>query len=109
MARANRHFLPGCIWHITHRCHKRESLLKFARDRRPEWTESIGVGSESFLRAIKERLGIRAKGRKVVRGENRFELREVSVLYVDVFGVGNVDLSAKNKFFWRQSFKKLAS
>lgn len=34
MARANRHFLPGQIWHITHRCHKRAFLLKFARDRR---------------------------------------------------------------------------
>ena len=34
MARANRHFLPGHLWHITHRCHEREFLLKFARDRR---------------------------------------------------------------------------
>jgi putative transposase len=33
MPRANRHFLPGQIWHITHRCHKKEYLLKFARDR----------------------------------------------------------------------------
>lgn len=33
MARANRHHLPGCIWHITHRCHKKEFLLKFAHDR----------------------------------------------------------------------------
>ena len=34
MPRANRHFLPSYVWHITHRCHKREFLLKFARDRR---------------------------------------------------------------------------
>jgi putative transposase len=33
MARANRHRIPGCIWHITHRCHKKEFLLKFAQDR----------------------------------------------------------------------------
>jgi len=33
MARAKRHFIPGYIWHITHRCHKREFLLKFSRDR----------------------------------------------------------------------------
>ena len=33
MARAKRHFIPGYIWHITHRCHKREFLLKFAKDR----------------------------------------------------------------------------
>ena len=33
MARANRHFIPGCIWHITHRCHQKEFLLRFAHDR----------------------------------------------------------------------------
>ena len=33
MPRANRSFLPGYVWHITHRCHKREFLLKFAKDR----------------------------------------------------------------------------
>ena len=34
MARAKRHYIPGHIWHITHRCHKREFLLKFSKDRR---------------------------------------------------------------------------
>ena len=33
MPRANRHFLPGYVWHITHRCHRKNFLLKFARDR----------------------------------------------------------------------------
>jgi len=33
MPRANRHFIPGLVWHITHRCHRREFLLKFVRDR----------------------------------------------------------------------------
>lgn len=34
MPRANRHFVPGLVWHLTHRCHKKEFLLKFLRDRR---------------------------------------------------------------------------
>src|SRR6056297_3313662 len=33
MPRANRYFLPNHVWHITHRCHKKEFLLKFAKDR----------------------------------------------------------------------------
>jgi REP element-mobilizing transposase RayT len=33
MARANRHYIPGFIWHITHRCHRKEFLLKFYKDR----------------------------------------------------------------------------
>jgi putative transposase len=32
--RANRYFLPGQIWHITHRCHEKAFLLKFSKDRR---------------------------------------------------------------------------
>ncbi|HKX48912.1 MAG TPA: transposase, partial [Candidatus Binatia bacterium] len=30
MPRASRHFLAGCIWHITHRCHQ-AFLLKLPR------------------------------------------------------------------------------
>jgi putative transposase len=33
MPRANRQFIPGLNWHITHRCHNRKFLLRFARDR----------------------------------------------------------------------------
>jgi putative transposase len=33
MARANRHFISGYAWHLTHRCHKREFLLRFTRDK----------------------------------------------------------------------------
>jgi len=34
MPRANRHFLQDHVWHITHRCHKKEFLLKFIKDRK---------------------------------------------------------------------------
>ena len=33
MARAKRHFLPGHVWHLTHRCHKKDFLLKLVKDR----------------------------------------------------------------------------
>ncbi len=38
MARASRHYIPGFIWHITHRCHKRDFLLRFRKDRH-RWTQ----------------------------------------------------------------------
>ena len=50
MARANRHHIPGQVWHITHRCHKKEFLLKFARDRR-RW--------HMWLFEAKKRFGLR--------------------------------------------------
>jgi hypothetical protein len=34
MTRANRHFLPGHVWHLAYRCHQKKFLLKFALDRR---------------------------------------------------------------------------
>lgn len=34
MPRAHRYYLPGHVWHITHRCHQQEFFLKFAKDRR---------------------------------------------------------------------------
>lgn len=34
MPRANRHFAKGLVWHLTQRCHRKDFLLKFARDRR---------------------------------------------------------------------------
>ena len=47
MARANRHYIPGCVWHITHRCHKKEFLLKFARDRQ-RWRQWLFEGKKRF-------------------------------------------------------------
>jgi len=31
MPGANRHFLPGHVWHLAHRCHERDFLFKFSR------------------------------------------------------------------------------
>ena len=47
MARANRHHLPGYVWHITHRCHKREFLLKFNRDKR-RWVHWLLEAKKRF-------------------------------------------------------------
>jgi putative transposase len=51
MARANRHFLPGHIWHITHRCHKREFLLKFSRDRN-RWIELLFKAKKRYQLSV---------------------------------------------------------
>ena len=50
MPRARRYYILGYIWHITHRCHKKEFLLKFALDRR-RWLE--------WLFEAKKRYGLR--------------------------------------------------
>ncbi len=86
MPRANRYFLPGHVWHITHRCHKQEFLLKFVKDmgrteiqqlrrhwieealhhnnleRHSCWSESLAVGNESFVGKVN--LALELQGRK---------------------------------------------
>jgi putative transposase len=47
MPRANRHFLPNHIWHITHRCHKQEFLLKFNKDRQ-NWQDWLFEAKKRF-------------------------------------------------------------
>ena len=47
MARAKRHFVPGKIWHITNRCHNREFLLKFGRDRR-RWLQWLFIAKKRY-------------------------------------------------------------
>jgi len=37
MPRAKRYFLPGHIWHITNRCHQKDFLQKFSKDRQRWW------------------------------------------------------------------------
>nr|WP_275889033.1 transposase [Desulforhopalus vacuolatus] len=49
MARAKRHYILGQVWHLTHRCHKRDFLLKLKMDRR-NWVQ--------WLYAAKKRYGL---------------------------------------------------
>jgi putative transposase len=49
MPRAKRNYLPGYAWHLTHRCHNRDFLLKFERDR-ARWRH--------WLREAKKRYGL---------------------------------------------------
>jgi len=51
MARAKRHYLSGQIWHITHRCHKKEWLLKFVKDRQ-RWLQWLYKAKKRYRLVI---------------------------------------------------------
>ena len=98
MARANRHHIPGQVRHITHRCHKKEFLLKFARDR---WSW------HSWLFEAKKRFCLRilnyVNGNGRIREErevDRCVLREEPVPYYADFNTKNELLSSENGYFW---------
>ena len=59
-----------------------------------------GVGSRLFVEKTKERLGIKAKGRRVTAQNSSYELREPAAPYRDVFGVKNGLPRLENAYFW---------
>ncbi len=60
----------------SYRGYIEESLEKWGRERQPRWTESIAVGSEDFVRDMKEKLWPRAIWREIVGANGIYELRE---------------------------------
>jgi len=76
-----------------------QSLLSRDQSRDIKWTESIAVGSKSFIETTIKKLGIRAKGRKVVGSNKSYELREPAVPYGN-FTHKNGHLRHQNTYFW---------
>jgi putative transposase len=62
------------------------------------WTQSIAVGSKTFIETMQEALGFRAKGRKIIGADDTFELREV----ITPYGKAN-DLDSVNTFLWNNN------
>jgi putative transposase len=83
-------------------CKKRieETLVSEKRARESKWTESVAVGSKSFIDSTIKKLGIRAKGRKVVGTAKSWELREPAVAYGSDFTPENGRSRLQNTYFW---------
>lgn len=60
----------------------KDALGRNGHFRDGKWSESIAVGTKSFVEKTKERCGIRALGRQVVKTSDVYELKEPSVLTV---------------------------
>ena len=67
--------------------------------REPEWTESIAVGSKTFVDGIKEKLQPKLSGRTVSGNGDHYELKEQSARYIANFGPKKGLLSPKNAFY----------
>ncbi len=71
-------------------------------DKENKWTQSIAVGSKTFVEKMKEALGFRATGRKIISDDDTFELREGQMPY----GKAN-NLDSGNTFLWNQPIDRL--
>jgi hypothetical protein len=84
----------------THRDLVEAAIGKGDWSRRPEWTESIAVGSDTFVGGVLENLKLRARGRRLRDAGGHYELREPEAAYnANSDGeMGNV--RANNEYFW---------
>ncbi len=80
-----------------------ESLGRGNSLRDGKWTESVAVGSEAFVTATKEILGVKGEGRAVIGGDGSYELRESPAAYKGIFGHENAVLRPQNEYFWQNT------
>jgi len=81
MARAKRHYIPGQIWHLTHRCHKRDVIPK-------------------SIQLVAGRTGQEYNQRKNLKTAEGYQLREPSASYSTHFDIKNEDIGANNTYYW---------
>ena len=68
-------------------------------DRQEQWTESIAVGSKQFTETIKGKMGIMAKGLKIIETDGICQLREKMAPYVANSGREKEDIRDQNMYF----------
>nr|WP_240910043.1 transposase [Desulfopila sp. IMCC35008] len=64
------------------------------------WSESVAVGSKAFVATIKEKLGLRAKGRKVVEKDGKYQLREEAGVYTANIEAKKGSIGDENGYIW---------
>ena len=77
-----------------------ESLVSGEPARQSKWTESVAVGSKQFIVRVREKLGLRAAGRDIIKSAVSHELREPGISYSYDFWAKNGTLSSENTYFW---------
>jgi putative transposase len=70
------------------------------KNRQEGWTDSIAVGSRTFIENAKALLGFKAIGRDVQEGGGGYQLREGAISYNALFGPEKRDIGPKNIYFW---------
>ena len=90
------------IGELQESCRKRveQNLAMRNQSRDSKWTESMAVGSKVFIEATIKRLGIKAKGRKLVGSKKSYEFREPGVPYGSNYTPENGLLRLQNTYYW---------
>jgi len=74
------------------------------KGREGEWTGSIAVGNRPFVEKVKALLGFRAKGRKIIRSGEGYQVREAPARYNEFLGAEKEDIGPENTYSWNLNF-----
>ena len=77
-----------------------DAVLAGDRRREGKWTESIAVGSASYVNATKEKLGIKARSRDVIESDGSYVLRESRMPYKAILWQENECVRPQNDYYW---------
>lgn len=91
---------------VTYNRWMKGALSAEHRSRQSKWTESVAVGGKEFVERTKERLAYRAKGRKVIKMDEDYQLREQQEPYIANLGHKKVPLNGDNSYYWNVSLLK---
>ena len=79
----------------THRKWVDAAVEKIDAKRESCWTESVAVGSSTFIDRIRNAMGAMAKGRQPYSKDGEVELREAQAPYIAFFGTKNRNIDPK--------------
>jgi hypothetical protein len=88
---------------VVHRRWVQAAVDKANLIREPHWTESIAVGSESFVTAVKKQMHHLAKGPLIRLSTEFCELRDPEASYIGHFDTQKGDIGLENTLLWNQS------
>jgi len=107
MPRANRHYLPGYIWHITHRCHHRRFRLRYARDRR-DWVAWLYESRRPFGLCVLDYCVTSNHIHLLVRDQDRAEIAASMQLIAGRIGQAFNERKHHHGAFWADRYHATA-
>ncbi len=107
MPRANRHHVPGLIWHVTQRCHKQQFLLKFVRDR-DRWRHWLLEARERYGLCVLDYIVTSNHIHLLVRDRGRGEISSSMQLISGRIAQEFNDRKSRKGAFWEDRFHATA-
>jgi putative transposase len=107
MPRAHRVFVPGHVWHITHRCHQRDFLLNAQLDRR-NWLHWLFEARKRYGVCVLNYVVTRNHVHLLVRDRGQGEIAAAMQLIAGCTGQAYNERKSRLGAFWQDRYHATA-